>query len=505
MSKKPKTVSTIKGKMLGYTFVIIFFMTVLSIYSLSITGVYKSRIDDMFERNIALDNLSGKLDEVHQELLVYLLTKNSQNLNDYMLSLAELEELAADTAGKINLYTQEDLMVLDIENMIMNYGSLGNQAVEDKRKNDVSAYTKGYHEAQTIKEYIDDLINELNIRQLDTNADTYLYMSDQIARSRLLNGGLIGLLIMFSLLIVFQMTSSMINPIIRLSHSAEAIAAGEFETKSIHVDTNDELEILARAFNKMKKSIHRYIEELKEKAKTEALLKDKEVENLKIQSLLDNARLFALQSQMNPHFLFNTINAGVQLSMMEEATRTGEFLESMSRLLRYNIKQLDKPVTMREEIDNVRDYCELLKVRFGDQIHFNFTLDDSAMEFLIPPLTLQPIVENAYIHGLSKQEKGGRIDIHILNYEGRTTIVIEDNGSGISDLDVSRIMGKGSMKKQEIRANQSNGIGMSNVMQRLELFYQEKDLLTIKGFEGSGTKVTIQVPNINEHEEFGLK
>jgi len=506
MNKLPVNESkmyTIKNKMLAYTLLIIILMSVLSVYSLMITNVYKSRIDHMFERNIKLNAISDKLDTVHQELYVFLSTKSSTSLNNYYMHTEELSDMIDDTTMDVEFYTEEELMVLDIKNMLKNYGLEADYAVEEKRRNNDVALLSRYEDANQIKSYIEVLINELNIRQLDTNAKTYTYMTKQIASSSRLNVFLIVDLVLLSIIIVLQMTNHMINPLVKLSHSAEAISKGNFETEEIVVKTNDEIEILANAFNKMKLSIHAYIEELKEKAYTEAKLKDQEMENLKIQSLLDNAKLYALQSQMNPHFLFNTINAGVQLSMIEGADRTSEFLESMSRLFRYNIKKLDHPVTIAEEIDNVKDYYELLKVRFGELITFTFHVDSSSNEFLIPPLTLQPIVENAYIHGLSGIEEGGRIRVQVLNNTSKTLITIEDNGAGMS-----RAMQKKILRKTKVNLGDkpnSSGIGMRNLIQRLELFYNKKDLLSIRSEKNSGTKIIIEIPNIIQHERFMIE
>ena len=205
---------------------------------------------------------------------------------------------------------------------------------------------------------------------------------------------------------------------------------------------------------------------------------------------------------MNSHFLFNTINAGVQLSMIEGANRTSEFLESMSRLFRYNLKHLDSPVTIGDEVANVQDYYELLKVRFGDLIAFVFEIDPSALEYLMPPLVLQPIIENAYIHGLSNKESEGVIKVQVLNKEDSAYIIVEDSGNGISDIDANNIMStkteNSHVPKEENSKASGNGIGILNVIARLELFYKRGNLFEIKGYKGIGTKVTVEIPHKKE-------
>lgn len=501
------SITSLKTRMLSYTLLIILLMTVVSVYSLTITIVYKNKIDTMFLRNLTFKELEKDINALDQELVVYLSTKSSSSLNSFMQKAENLTLLIKKEVDKVETYSEEDQLILDIDNMIYNYNVEANKAVEEKRKSDVAAYKERYKNAKMIKNYILSYIEELNIRQLNSNAATYIYMTRQIQTSMILNLILIIDLILLSAIIIIKMTNSMINPIVKLSHSAEDISRGRFHTDEIIVESNDEIKILAMAFNKMKLSIHAYIEELKEKAQTEAKLNIQQMENLKMQSLLDNAKLFALQSQMNPHFLFNTINAGVQLSMIEGAEKTSEFLECMSRLFRYNIKQLDKAVTLGEELDNVKDYYELLRVRFGDLIVFEFDIAIEDLDHPMPPLILQPIVENAYIHGLSKKEDGGHIKIRVAQEVDFAYVIIEDNGVGMSmnkqkELNAlfdqktrhNALVENEHRRKKESSPGHSNGIGLLNVVERMELFYKFDHLIHVKSSKGHGTKFTVKIP-----------
>ena len=491
--------NTIKSKMIFYYMMMIIFISILSIYSLSITNRYKEQIDSMFVRNLILKDISEQISIVDKELVVFLSTKNSTSLNNYMRYADELEKTATKISEQVVSFSEEEIMLIDIKNMINSFIIQTQKAVSEKRKTDVIAYTNTYNNVLTIKSYIMEYISELNNRQLYKNSANYTYMSKQIKTSSILNVIMIVDLLLLSIIIVYTMTNSMIKPLTKLSHSAEDISRGKFDTDEITVNTNDEIEILAMAFNKMKISIHTYIEELKEKALTEAKLKDQQMENLKMQNLLDNARLYALQSQMNPHFLFNTINAGVQLSMLEGADKTSMFLESMSRVFRYNIKQIDSEVTISQEIDNVKDYYDLLKVRFGDLISFEFEIDEACIHFQMPPLILQPIVENAYIHGLSKKEEGGTIKIKVFDNNSTTKIVIEDDGVGMSQEIINKIFNLEATvfinENSITKSNKSPGIGMKNVIDRLELFFKQENLITIESIENIGTQVIISIPH----------
>ncbi len=486
-----KRISTIKNKMMAFSLFVIFFMGILSLYTLNMTNRYKDQIDGMFQKNILLNSVDNKLISVDQELLAFLSSKSSSRLNAYMIYSQELRDLALGLSTEINNYSEETLMMKDISRMINNYLEQADLAITAKRERNVNEYTRRYETASLIKTYISQYITELNMRQFSRNATNYIDMSKQIDNVKGISILLIGDLLLLTLFVVYFMSYKMIKPIIKLAHSADDIAKGHFDTEEIHVESEDELKIMADAFNKMKLSIKDYIEELKSKAETETKLKNQEMANLTMQHLLDNAKLYALQSQINPHFLFNTINAGVQMAMMEGADRTCEFLESMSRLFRYNIRQFNSDVTLRQEIDNIKDYYELLKVRFGDLIHFNFHIDEAALDLKMPPLILQPLVENSYIHGLSSKEEGGNITIQALAFGRETIIVIEDDGKGMNEETIRKILAK--EPAPDLPAKKSTGVGMRNVIDRLELFYNQSDVISIISREGEGTKVVIKV------------
>jgi len=176
---------------------------------------------------------------------------------------------------------------------------------------------------------------------------------------------------------------------------------------------------------------------------------------------------------------------------MERATRTGQFLESMSRLFRYNIQKMDSTCTLGEEIENIKDYYELLKVRFGKRIQFEFNIDPSTTEMKVPPLILQPLVENAYIHGLSRLEKGGVITINAVKSIDSTYIIVRDTGKGMTPDMINRILNKKTADYEE----DDFGIGVRNVRDRLELFFHETGLFKIESSEGNGVKIIMRIPN----------
>jgi sensor histidine kinase YesM len=193
---------------------------------------------------------------------------------------------------------------------------------------------------------------------------------------------------------------------ILLAGSAEKLSQGNFDIEPVKLNTNDEVSILADAFNKMTANIRDYISKIKEQAEMEGKLKEQEMQNLKMKSILKDAELKALQSQINPHFLFNTLNAASQLAMMEGAEKSSQFIKKAADLFRHNLRQLTKPVKLAEEVNSVMAYIYILQTRFGDRLKFSAEIDEQVLETEIPCTIIQPVVENAFIHGIGELEQG---------------------------------------------------------------------------------------------------
>jgi sensor histidine kinase YesM len=215
-------------------------------------------------------------------------------------------------------------------------------------------------------------------------------------------------------------------------------------------------------------------------------------ENLKFKSLLADAEMKALQMQINPHFLFNTLNAGVQLAMLEGAERTSGFLDDIAKIFRYNVKSLNRKVKLREEIDTVRAYGNLFHVRFGDIIRFDYDIDLSLLEIEVPPLIVQPLVENATIHGIGNMEKGGSVKISLEKEQNTVFISVEDNGIGMNEDVRQKILNCYSFENET--TGHTTGIGVSNVVQRLRLFFGVEDVIRIETQTGKGTVITLKIP-----------
>ena len=200
------------------------------------------------------------------------------------------------------------------------------------------------------------------------------------------------------------------------------------------------------------------------------------------QQLLLRARMDALSSQINPHFLFNTLNTVTALIRVDPDTARGVVLK-LSNILRRLLRKHETFVPLREELSFIDDYLDIEVARFGeDNLDIVKEIDENTLETFIPSMLLQPIVENSLKHGLAPKVEGGRIFLRTSTRDDRLFIEIEDNGVGISEEKLPHVY--------------VEGIGLSNVRERLRVLYGADFHLEIDSHEGRGTTIRINVPQL---------
>jgi len=214
-----------------------------------------------------------------------------------------------------------------------------------------------------------------------------------------------------------------------------------------------------------------------------------------------HAEYLALQNQINPHFLYNTLEAIRSEALIEEVDSIADMTESLATFFRYTISNISKLVTLSDELENVKNYYKIQKFRFDDKINLNITYDiDDIGQVLgakIPKLTLQPICENAIFHGLETKIGKGEITLKIRATEKRLIIVISDNGVGIDEKKVDKINKKlrgASLEYMKKDSNNQGGIALINVNNRIKLIFGDEYGIYMYSRLGAGTDVEITVP-----------
>jgi two-component system LytT family sensor kinase len=210
-----------------------------------------------------------------------------------------------------------------------------------------------------------------------------------------------------------------------------------------------------------------------------------------LESLLRATELKALQSQVNPHFLFNTLNTIARLALLEGAGQTQEVVYALSDLLRNNLRDIEVLRTLDQEIKSIRDYLTIQQVRFGERIQAVIEVDSQMLTMKIPALTLQPLVENSIIHGLENKVEGGKIEITGKIDGDQMIIRVSDTGVGMSEAAMRTIF---QPEKRTKTHGQTTGLGIINVHKRIQHYFGNEYGLVLDSTLGAGTTVSIRLP-----------
>lgn len=486
---------SLQGKISGIY--ILMNMMVCLVNILLILGINRmfNEMEQVYQDNLHLNELSLALNAVQSSMTEYLNVKTSDSLEEYYRSEQTFLELTGELNDKVT-GSSFDRMKRNIRNMSDVYLEIADQTIEAKRGRNVEKYRIRYEKATQMYDYIDTYLNILNNQQFKNNSENYNELAQAFRKFELISVAIMFIVMAANVCIIIKLVGTIIKPLKVLSKSADEVAKGNFDIELLDVQSQDEIGVVTKAFNKMVVSIGEYIERIRHGMEVERLMKENE---LMMEAHLKDAQLKYLQAQINPHFLFNTLNAGAQLAMLEGADRTYQYVQNVAEFFRYNVKTSDETVTIRDEIELVDNYIYILNVRFSGDIHYEKNVDNRILNTEIPSMTLQPIVENCINHGIREMAGEGRIWLSVYRIDYTVCISIRDNGIGMSKETIDKVM-SGEYRKKELAAG-SNGIGMDNVIARLKLFTGSDDVMSIIS-EGrdKGTEVIIYL-QMKEQEE----
>ncbi|OJV66689.1 MAG: hypothetical protein BGO41_04505 [Clostridiales bacterium 38-18] len=484
--------NTLKRKVFSFILVIMLCFLTGFLYTFYVTYKVNQEINQMFTTSILLNEMNTEMDSFETNLESYLASKNSDSFVLYLDLYNKLNDKAKRIEDDESVYST-NLQMQNIGMLLSAYLDVSEDAIEFKRGRNTEGYLASYSQLLKISSYIDLKVSILERMDFKVNLQNYMQLSEQFKDIQLNLVAIVMLLIVLSILFVFTFSKNVTGPIEALSRQAEDIAKGKYDFEPEQGNHFREAELLRDTFYDMASHIQEYINELRDKVETENKLRVSETEKLKMQNSLNQAELMALQSQINPHFLFNTLNAGVQLAIIEDAERTGNFLEVLSKLFRYNIQSLQNKVRLCDEFDNAEKYYELMKVRFKDQFTFKFELDPEVREIEMPPLILQPLLENALIHGFRNKTETGNMMIWAYPDEEAVIIEIWDDGEGIEKDELERL-NSGDFRKVSERHGHTTGLGLGNVYDRLKHFFNTDQIMRFESEKDKYTRVIIKLP-----------
>lgn len=483
---RPRTVS--QKLIITYTITTIFIFIVNTFLFMTINQAI-DRISDVYSSNVKINALTGDLDNLEESLYTYLSTGSSSDLSAYYIaestysaSLSDLSIIGADE--KVNATIE------DINGISDNYLDVCHEALSNARGGNVEQYASDYSTIEDIYSYLKSSLFSLNVLQLNSNSDNYTAMQHTLSFLEIVSILILVGVLVSDLIFTLMLTRSLTAPLEHLASEANEISAGNFDVPEIPVTGDDEISVVSTAFNKMAASIRGYIIQLKASMEHENELRENE---LRMDAELKDAELKYLQAQINPHFLFNTLNAGTQLALMEQADTTYRYLQNVASFFRAKTNREKQVTTLTDEISLVDNYLYIINVRFSGAISYEKIIDDDLTNVAMPSMILQPIVENAINHGFRNLDRPKKIVLSVYRLGSLISLSVKDNGHGMTQEQIENILA-GNVPVRA-RGDETNGVGLGNVVNRLQLFYKTEDVIDITSAgPEKGTEVILYIP-----------
>ncbi|AIQ47475.1 histidine kinase [Paenibacillus sp. FSL R7-0273] len=289
----------------------------------------------------------------------------------------------------------------------------------------------------------------------------------------------ISVLILVSTLIAFIVSRTISSPLKKVIREMRQVEVGNFRGM-VKVSSYQEINILVAAFNRMV----RRIEEL--------------IERVKLSSVSEkNAELHALQSQVNPHFLYNTLDMIYWMLDEEGNEQLGELVLSLSSMFRYSSHWEDgAEVTLAEELEQTGHYLAIISIRLEGRLQIVTDIGDRWLGITLPKMTVQPVIENAVKYGLEPLDRQGILKVYTCEEDNILKLVIEDNGNGMTEAELQRLLD--SLDGRGPREPGKGGIGLQNLHRRLQHMFGDSYGLQIQSYPGIGTRVSILLPPAGE-------
>ncbi|MDR0269212.1 sensor histidine kinase [Paenibacillus sp.] len=276
------------------------------------------------------------------------------------------------------------------------------------------------------------------------------------------------------------------EPIKRLTNYMNRIQAGQLNV-DIDWNSRDETGIMFTRFRQMMDTINNLI-----------------LREYRLELANKTNQLKALQAQINPHFLYNTLQSIGTLALQNNVPRIYALLSSLAKIMRYSMNNNDALVTLRDEAEHVKLYLDLQKERFDDQLEFSIELEPDTLQVPMPKMILQPLVENYFKHGMDTQDKQGRLDITSrMRPNGILEIIIENNGESIPSDELNRLNRQLERQQGGVPAEwtDEDGIGLHNVLMRLQLYTEHESVLYISNVKPQGVRITVEIHTQVRHAE----
>ena len=375
-----------------------------------------------FQTNADLDAFLTDIEKTESAMESYMKYRTFESIDRYYHYEAAAES-KAERFGKAPSENEAAQKEYVIRMLSLSFFDLSNKAIAARRANNSYDADLFYYKSLDCYSFLREEIISLNMRFFNMNARNYA--ESKIRAQQATTRAIFALAVIFvcSALLLYISIVGITKPLSEISNVALKVAGRDFDVPLFKSDQKNEIGNICRAFDAMIISIKEYVGAIWEKALKENELREKEIE---MRALYTDARLKALQDQIQPHFLFNTLNTGAQLAMIEGADKTCYFLEQVADFLRYNIQHPGNDASIGEELGMLDNYIYIMKTRFGERYQFAKDVDATTLGVKIPNTILQPLVENCIKHGLKDISEKGHVSSGLINVISRLQIYFKD-------------------------------------------------------------------------------
>ncbi len=469
-----------KGRMTLVNRLIMFVLVfcLMLVFQSGVGSYQKHRVlEPMEQRTANIQTISQFLNDL--EKCLQLLKNYRWDYGDKEELMSAIEEIQKESAmyltqvksGLEEVSEQQYLLANAVKITYTTFSTTLNEIVSCIRSGDVDGAANLYYtKAEPCGTYMRQYAQQLLEQAILDNQSAYIRMTRMNGKldsaRRFINTAclILGAVVIMSLLIL-------IHSIRELAKAAKEISAGNLDVADLDESMEDEIGYTARVFNEMKHSMKHQVQLLSERTE------------------LEKEKMQLLRSQINPHFLFNTLNVVMYTARQEEAFKTAELLSSMSQLFRYALGSNEMEVTLAREVHIVKEFVKLQQIRFGNRVDLRWEVSPEVLltETLVPSFVLQPLVENAFKHGIVPKEDGGIVNIRIYSEGQILYIRVEDNGIGMNEETLCRMK-----EKLENPTITGEHIGICNVAARLRM--RGDSGFTLDSKEKEGTVVEMYMP-----------
>lgn len=485
---KKKVAFSIRSKILVLLSLATLPFLVICVYLLVTIAGYNRTYNDIVE-NLTIANsynisFKEEMDESLYKIVVGYVSidtigqdetlKNPYSLiKNLRTSCTQLKEMTTDYESRLwldSLLRNSDTLEKRVTDIVINVHE-GNQYDSNIKELDNNIYILTELIQDDIQYYIYYQTNHMETVTNELNAQVHTFL--------ILLSVLIAVLGVVVAIAAFTVTSGILRPLWQLYDATGEIAEGNFAVRT-NAKTSDEIAVLSQGFNEMAGNMQLLVDQVRDD-----------------EQKMRKADLRLLQEQINPHFLYNTLDTIVWLIECNEADQAVDMVVTLSNFFRIVLSKGKEFISIRMEEQHIRSYLQIQEARYSDIMDYRIDIDPALYSYQIPKLTLQPIVENALYHGIKYKRSHGTIAVNGRMQEDTIRLVVTDDGAGMDETELTQLREDISKPCKET----DRGFGLANVNERIRMYFGAEYGLTIDSAKGEGTRVTIVIPAILEEQK----